>query len=58
MNVHRPLAAISLLLGLLGPALAAAETLTILHVNDFHGALQPTRSGADRPEEGGAARPP
>ena len=41
---------------LLGPALAAAETLTILHLNDFHGALQPTRSGADRPEEGGAAR--
>jgi len=56
MNVRRPLAGIFLQLCLLGPALAAAETLTILHVNDFHGALQPTRSGADRPEEGGAAR--
>ena len=56
MNVRRPLAGVSLLLCLLCPALAAAETLTILHLNDFHGALQPTRSGADRPEEGGAAR--
>ncbi len=34
----------------------AAETLTILHVNDFHGALEPGRPAADRPEEGGAAR--
>jgi len=56
MNLRRHLAALSLLLCLLGPALATAESLTILHVNDFHGALQPTRSGADRPEEGGAAR--
>jgi len=56
MNARRPLAGISLLFCLLGPALAAAETLTILHVNDFHGALQPTRAGADLPEEGGAAR--
>ncbi|MDP1604773.1 MAG: 5'-nucleotidase C-terminal domain-containing protein, partial [Legionella sp.] len=56
MRARRPLAGISLLLCLLGPALAAAETLTILHVNDFHGSLQPTRAGADRPEEGGAAR--
>ncbi len=56
MNARRPIAGIALLLCLLIPALAAAETLTILHVNDFHGALQPTRTGADRPEEGGAAR--
>ena len=40
MSIRRPLASIFLLLCLLGPALAAAETLTILHVNDFHGALQ------------------
>ncbi len=56
MNLRRPLAGLSLLLCLLDPALAAAETLTILHVNDFHGALQPTRAGSDRPEEGGVAR--
>jgi len=56
MSARRPLASIFLLLCLLGPALAAAETLTILHVNDFHGALQPTRTGANRAEEGGAAR--
>lgn len=41
---------------LLLPALAGAETLTILHLNDFHGALEPTRVAADKPEEGGAAR--
>ena len=56
MNVRRLLAGIFLLLCLLCPAPAAAETLTILHLNDFHGALQPTRAGADQPEEGGAAR--
>ncbi|MHB8836358.1 MAG: bifunctional metallophosphatase/5'-nucleotidase [Candidatus Methylomirabilia bacterium] len=56
MNPRRSIAGLCLLLCLFAPALAAAETLTILHVNDFHGALQPTRSGADRPEEGGAAR--
>ena len=56
MNARRPLVGISLLLCLLAPALAAAETLTILHLNDFHGALQPTRTGADQGEEGGAAR--
>jgi 2',3'-cyclic-nucleotide 2'-phosphodiesterase (5'-nucleotidase family) len=56
MDLRRPLAGLALLLCLCGPALAAAETLTILHVNDFHGALQTTRAGADRPEEGGAAR--
>ena len=44
------------MLCLLGPTPAPAETLTILHVNDFHGALLPTRAGADLPEEGGAAR--
>ncbi|HWR97064.1 MAG TPA: 5'-nucleotidase C-terminal domain-containing protein [Candidatus Methanoperedens sp.] len=41
---------------LLAPVLAAAESLTILHLNDFHGALEPVRTAADRPEEGGAAR--
>ena len=53
---RRSLAYIFLLLCLLLPALAAAETLTILHINDFHGALLPTRPGANLPEEGGAAR--
>jgi 2',3'-cyclic-nucleotide 2'-phosphodiesterase (5'-nucleotidase family) len=48
------MAAVALLFCLRGPA--AAETLTILHLNDFHGALEPTRPGAGRPEEGGAAR--
>jgi 2',3'-cyclic-nucleotide 2'-phosphodiesterase (5'-nucleotidase family) len=48
--------AAALLLLLLSPAPAGAETLTILHLNDFHGALEPTRAAAARPEEGGAAR--
>ncbi len=56
MKLRRPLAGLFLLLCLHDPALAAAETLTILHINDFHGALQPTRPAAERPEEGGAAR--
>jgi 2',3'-cyclic-nucleotide 2'-phosphodiesterase (5'-nucleotidase family) len=46
----------SLLACLLGAVRADAETLTILHVNDFHGALLPTRTGANHAEEGGAAR--
>jgi len=53
---RRAATSIALLLCLLAPALTAAETLTILHVNDFHGALEPTRTAAGRPEEGGAAR--
>ena len=56
MSRRRLVACISWLLCLLVPAVALAETLTILHVNDFHGALLPTRAGADSPEEGGAAR--
>jgi len=56
MNVRRLAAVLCLSLCLPGPACTTTETLTILHVNDFHGSLQPTRTGADRPEEGGAAR--
>jgi 2',3'-cyclic-nucleotide 2'-phosphodiesterase (5'-nucleotidase family) len=56
MSTRRFLAALGLLCCLLRPAPVAAETLTILHVNDFHGALQPTRAAANLPEEGGAAR--
>ncbi|HEY6000412.1 MAG TPA: 5'-nucleotidase C-terminal domain-containing protein [bacterium] len=48
--------AAALLLLLAAPALSSAETLTILHVNDFHGALEPTRTASGQPEEGGAAR--
>ena len=55
MHVRRPIAA-ALLLLLLSPVLAAAETLTLLHLNDLHGALEPTRAAAGQPEEGGAAR--
>lgn len=56
MNIPRFLTAAALLLCLTGPGCAGPKTLTILHINDFHGALEPTRTGADRPEEGGAAR--
>jgi 5'-nucleotidase / UDP-sugar diphosphatase len=54
MKLRRCALAVALLLCLRGSA--AAETITILHLNDFHGALEPTRPGAGRPEEGGAAR--
>jgi 5'-nucleotidase len=56
MNLSRCALVIALLHSLAGPARAAAETLTILHVNDFHGALEPIRTGAGKPEQGGAAR--
>jgi len=46
----------ALCLLLLLPALAGAETLTILHINDFHGTLEPTWFAAGQPEQGGAAR--
>lgn len=45
-----------LLLGRPGTAAGGATTLTILHVNDFHGWLLPHRPAAGLPEEGGAAR--
>ncbi len=38
------------------PAVRAAERLTILHLNDFHGWLQPHVQKAGQPESGGAAR--
>jgi 5'-nucleotidase/UDP-sugar diphosphatase len=56
MTIRHFVSAFALLLPLLGPGAATGETLTILHVNDFHGALEPTRPAAGRPEEGGAAR--
>ena len=56
MNARRTLAGLLLLSCLCLPAAATAETLTILHLNDFHGALLTTRPAANQPEEGGAAR--
>jgi 2',3'-cyclic-nucleotide 2'-phosphodiesterase (5'-nucleotidase family) len=52
----RTVAIVALAVCLGAPAPGAAEPLTILHVNDFHGALEPTRTAAGQPEEGGAAR--
>jgi 5'-nucleotidase/UDP-sugar diphosphatase len=56
MNLRRCTVVLGLLFCLAHPALAVAEMLTILHVNDFHGALEPIRTGVGRPEQGGAAR--
>jgi 2',3'-cyclic-nucleotide 2'-phosphodiesterase (5'-nucleotidase family) len=55
MRVLRAAALLLASLLLAAPA-AGAAPLTILHVNDVHGALLPTRPAAGAPEEGGAAR--
>jgi len=56
VTARKTAASLALLALLAVAAPAAAETLTLLHVNDFHGALQPSRSASALPEEGGAAR--
>lgn len=54
MSIRPHLAALAVFLLL--PLAGWAETLTILHVNDFHGALLPVAGSDGRAGEGGAAR--
>jgi 2',3'-cyclic-nucleotide 2'-phosphodiesterase (5'-nucleotidase family) len=55
VRLARPFFALAIVL-LCASAAASAETLTILHINDLHGALQPARTVADGTDEGGIAR--